>query len=296
MVAGILIAVSAGAFWTLSGIANSLCARYKLSIVTYLFSNVLCSFLLSVFLCVRYHALTLDSVVSLAPILIPSGILNTSGALLLQYAMKSGHHGIVFLLSQSAMIIPFLFGILLFREQPTLLQFAGGALIFAGMVCCAAPKIRFGKKAENNSSRKWLYYAIFAFLGFGLAQTLMTLPSWYGLKDAANIRTSCLYFGSTLIMSVYAGVISPGHFDFSKRLILCGIIVSVLNLISMMLMFHALDHLRAYRLSSIGFPLAIASSLVGFTLYSILILREKCYVLTLAGLLQIIAGGIFISK
>jgi drug/metabolite transporter (DMT)-like permease len=91
------------------------------------------------------------------------------------------------------------------------------------------------------------------------------------------------------------GAIRKKELQFSKKLIVCGILVSISNLFSMYLMFYALDALGAVNLASMGFSLAISASLAMFTLYSIFILREKCYAMTLFGLLFIIAGGLLIS-
>ena len=79
-------------------------------------------------------------------------------------------------------------------------------------------------------------------------------------------------------------------------LVLCALVVSLLNVFSMCLLFLAMDALAHAAAAGIAFALAIASSLVFFTLYSLLWLREKCYLSTLSGLVEMVFGGMLISS
>lgn len=301
MITGLLLTVLAGCIWSLCGIANSYCARFNLSITTYLFSNTLCSCILASIFIVRHDVVSSSSWGTLCAILIPAGIFNTGGALLLQYALKRGHHGIIFLLTQSAMIAPLLAGVLFFGENLSSFQAVGCCAILCGMICCAVPKLSFKKapaseeqahEEEKKSGRYlWLILALCSFSSYSIAQTMMTLPSLIQLQDPARMRSALLYLGSALLMTAF-GPISGTKLQFNKKLILLGIIVSILSLLSMVILFSALDRLSMYHLSSIGFPLAIAASLTGFTLYSLFIMKEKCYKMTLLGLLLIVTGGI----
>lgn len=295
MVTGVLLTLAAGSFWSLSGVVNSCCAKYKLDIVTYLLSNVLCSFLLSLIFCFDYNT-PLRNLGVMAMIMIPAGMANTSGALLLQAALKRGHHGIIFLIANAAMVVPFLTGILFFGEAPSILQYGGAMAIFLGIFCCSVPKLKNG---QNNGEAHWFRYAIFSFLCFGLAQTLMTMTSFPAFSDYAipgNSKTTLLYTGcSTLMILRSIGAIRKRELQFSKKLVLCGILVSICNLFSMYLMFYALDALASVKLASMGFSLALSASLAMFTVYSIFIIREKCYFMTMLGLLLIVAGGLIIS-
>jgi drug/metabolite transporter (DMT)-like permease len=296
MISGILLTLAAGSFWSLSGVVNSCCAKYKLDIVTYLLSNMICSFVLSLIFCFDYNT-PWNKLAVMAAIMIPAGVANTSGALLLQAALKRGHHGIIFLIANAAMVVPFLCGLLFFGERPSLLQSCGTAGIFLGVFCCSVPKLK--NSGDNKNSTHWFRYALLSFLCFGLAQTLMTMTSFPAFKEyaiAGSSKTTLLYCGCAALMTLRAaGAIRKKELQFSKKLIVCGILVSISNLFSMYLMFYALDALAAAKLASMGFSLALSSSLVMFTLYSIFIIREKCYFMTMLGLVLIITGGLLLS-
>ena len=295
MLTGVLLTLAAGTFWSLSGVVNSCCAKYKLDIVTYLLSNMLCSFILSLIFTFDY-SVPLNKLAFTAMIMVPAGMANVSGALLLQAALKRGHHGIIFLIANAAMVVPFLTGLIFFGERPSIVQLCGAVAIFFGIFCCSVPKMKNG---QNKNEANWFKYAIFSFLCLGIAQTLMTMTSFSCFREyaiAGNSKTALLYLGCALLMFLRSwGAIRKKELQFSKKLIVCGILVSISNLFSMYLMFYALDALGSVNLASMGFSLAISASLAMFTLYSIFILREKCYIMTLLGLLFIIAGGLLIS-
>ncbi len=296
MFAGIALSVLAGGIWTLTGVVNSCCARFKLDLVTYLLANTLFSLLLTSLLFIHPDGFLSRNTVLLAGILIPAGVLNTSGALALQKGLQKGHHGIVFLIAQSALVLPFLTGVLFFGEKPGALRWLGAGFILSGMIFCAVPKIREEKNGVSTE-KGWLFYAVASFLLFGIAQSLMTVPSfWKGFTDGAGVRTPLIYAGSSLLM-VTAALYPPVRktLVFNRTLILCGIIVSILNTASMGIIFSALDLLSKGGIGAIGFPLAISASLVGFTLYSLFVMKEKCYAFTILGLFVILAGGILIS-
>lgn len=296
MLTGVLLTLAAGSCWCISGVANSRCAKEKLDIVTYLFSNVCCSFLISLIFLFDY-SIPMSKLSVIALIMVPSGMINTAGGLFLQAALKRGHHGIVFLIANSAMILPFFAGLIFFGERPSLIQYFGSAAVFLGILSCSAPKLK--TEEHNKQGSHWIRYTVLTFLCFGIAQTLMTMVSFPVFRDYSipgNSRSALLYLGSTMMMTMRAAAaIRKKELHFSKRLILWGFLVSLSNLFSMFLLFYALDALGKVGFASIGLSLASSASLGLFTLYSIFVIRERCYFLTVLGLLLIISGGILIS-
>ena len=62
-------------------------------------------------------------------VMLVAGVFAPLGMLSMQKGMRMGNHGVVWTIGQSAMLIPFLFGVLIMRETVSVLQIVGMAAI-----------------------------------------------------------------------------------------------------------------------------------------------------------------------
>ncbi len=294
---GILLALVTGLLWNVSGIVNSICAKKDYDLYSYLLTNVVFTALFTGILSGGFIGVFRRDLLLFAGVSMLSGVINTSGALFLQKALQKGHHGIIFLISQSSPAIPFIAGMVLLGDRPSFLKVGGVALIFAGMVLAALPKLREGSRNPGGKKLGWLPPALLSFGCFGIAHTMLALPSLMALPEGtAKYRTFLFYCGSSVLMTAAAAVRRRAHeFAVNRALLLVGVVAAVLNVCSMSLFFKALDHLAAAHAVGLGSPLAISASLVGFTLYSWFYLREKREPAALAGLLCICTGAVAAS-
>ena len=175
---GILLSFAAGLLWNISGIVNSTCARKKFDIYSYLLTNVIFSAIFTGMIAAatgnvifRRESLLFIAVVMLA------GIFNTSGALLMQRALQLGHHGIIFLIAQSAPVVPFIAGMLFLGDKPTVQKIGGVMLILLGMFLAALPELCVRRTKDGIPQKKGLLHALFAFGSLGISHTLLALPS-----------------------------------------------------------------------------------------------------------------------
>ena len=294
---GILLALVTGLFWNVSGIVNSICAKKDYDLYSYLLTNVVFTAVFTGILSGGFTGVFRRDLLLFAGVAMLSGVINTSGALFLQKALQKGHHGIVFLISQASPAIPFIAGMTLLGDKPSVLKVGGVVLIFAGMALAALPGLR--KRIPNTEGKKleWLPPALLSFGCFGIAHTMLALPSLMVLPEGtAKYRTFLFYCGSSVLMTTAAALRRrTGKFAVNRVLLLIGVIAAVLNVCSMSLFFKALDHLASVHAVGLGSPLAISASLAGFTLYSWFYLREKREPAALAGLLCICAGAIAAS-
>ena len=293
MLAGFLCAFAAGGFWSCSGIINSLSARFKLDVRSYLLVNVLFTAMICAVFTVRWTVFFTATTAFSALFMLPAGIFNACGALTLQRALRTGNHAAVFLISQSAMVFPFLSAVLFFGENLSAKSIGGVLLIFAGMLTSAVPELRL---RERSADRRWLIYALGAFVTLGISQTLMSLPShWNHCGDSAHARTFLVYCGGSLLLLL--SVIFPGEekFRFSKMLAVGGGVTGIFNAISMALIFKALDILSSHNLAGLVFSCAIAASLVLFWIYAVLTIKEKRSLWQFCGILLTASGGILTS-
>ena len=294
---GILLALVTGLFWNVSGIVNSICAKKGYDLYSYLLTNVVFTALFTGILSGGFAGIFRRDLLLFAGVSMLAGGINTSGALFLQKALQKGRHGIVFLISQASPAIPFIAGMTLLGDKPSFLKVGGVMLIFAGMVLAALPKLRERGRHTEGKPLEWLLPALLSFGCFGVAHTMLALPSLMVLPEGTEkYRTFLFYCDSSVLMTTASALRRrAGTFAVNRVLLLVGVIAAVLNVCSMSLFFKALDHLASAHAVGLGSPLAISASLVGFTLYSWFYLREKREAAVLAGLLCICAGAVAAS-
>ncbi len=294
---GILLALSAGLLWNVSGIVNSTCARKNYDLYSYLLTNVVFSALFTGILSGSPAGLFRWDLIRFLLVVMAAGAINTSGALFLQKALQNGHHGIIFLISQSAPAIPFIAGMLFLGDSPTFQKIGGVLLILTGMVLAALPKLRKGQSSSGIPLKKWLIPTLLSFCCFGIAHTMLVLPSLMELPEGAQqFRTFLMYCGSSfLVISVTAGRFRSGKLEFNRMLLLIGVIAAALNVCSMGIYFKAMDYLAEAQAVGLGSPIATSASLAGFTLYSWFYLREKRELAALFGLICICSGAVLAS-
>ena len=178
MLSGILSSICTGLCWTCIGIVLSCCASRKLAIVPYCFLQTFLTGA-AAFLLIDFRQFTTGDLCILAGFVFTAGLLNSTGQYTVHSAMKCGNHAPVWAISQSALIFPFLTGIVFFHNQGSLCQWIGTVLIIAGILTPSAKDIR-------STSRCFLI-ALTAFFVFGVTQVLYGLPTQlYRFCDAAG--------------------------------------------------------------------------------------------------------------
>lgn len=293
MIIGFLYAFAAGGFWSCSGIVNSLSARFKLDVRGYLLANVLFTAFICAVIVVDWTKFFTVATAFCAIFMMPAGMFNALGALTLQKALRNGNHAAAFLISQSAMIMPFFTALLFFGEKIQARSFGGIILILGGMLFSAFPELR---KNGANKNHQWLIYALAAFALLVISQTLMSLPSYcqnYG--DPAQSRTFLIYSGGSMLLLLSVMIPGKEKFRFSEILGIAGGITGIFNTISMTLIFKSLDILSTCNLSGLVFSCAIAASLVSFGIYATITIKEKRSFWQFAGIISTALGGVLIS-
>ena len=109
---------------------------------------------------------------------------------LMSYAMQRGPNGVIWSIIQSALIFPFLIGILFFGSKFSLSRGIGVVLLLIALGFLAASK-------NNTTQRKnWKLPTFVAFVSAGLVITLKTIPSYY--PDMQQINSVARAFVSHL--------------------------------------------------------------------------------------------------
>jgi multidrug transporter EmrE-like cation transporter len=193
------------------------------------------------------------------------------------------------------MIFPFMTGILFFNVEPKLIRFAGLFLILGSLFLSG-----LGKNNDSHGGN-WKLLAFIAFLITGVVQNLVNLPSYF--ESTQNVTP--IYRTFTLALGVFTmAVIHTWHLRkkiaFKKNLSsrwLWGfnIILQLIGLtFAVVLQYPAMDTLAKCGAGSLSYPLMVGSCLVGFSCYSMFILKEEstplqkgAFVCCLAGIIMI---------
>lgn len=282
MLTGFLLAVFTGLTWCAIGIVLSRCARNDFDAVTYSVIQGAGSALFT-FLCyVRLADFELRAALPLILLILGAGTINGAAQAVVKNAMGKGNHGPVWAISQSALILPFIFSFFVFRESGSVFQWLGTGLIVFGIILPVAGEFR---KAGG-----WFLPAFAAFLMFGVCQIFYLYPSRDPVfADPSHLRPTLVCLGNLTGWS-FVGILRRKPLRFSKGVVITGIGMALLSVVSLKAFFESLDILTRNGLGGIGIPLVVGSNIAFFAFYALLILREKNKPRDWAGLGAVLAG------
>ena len=286
MIKAIIIAILTGLCWTSFGIILSFTARNKRDVVLFGIVQNFCCFVSALLFFVKWNNFDWIQTVRFIPLILSGGILNAIGQYTTNRAMQKGHNAIVWAISQSSMIVPFIVAAVCFHQSGSWQQWVGVLLILSGIILPNLP--------QAGKNTRWLLVALAAFLLFGLVQTCYLLPTFFKLSDPVNIRPAAAALGAVLGWSMTA-VVTKHRFEVQKSLIIAACGMSLISTVSLVLFFLALDQLARYDLSNIAIPLMVGSNIFAFVLFSMLTIREKCSWKEFSTLAALLAGLVMLT-
>jgi drug/metabolite transporter (DMT)-like permease len=299
MLLGVLLLMGTGLVWAFIGGLISYTARNNVNLVLLQCTQVVMTMIITFTIFPDYHMLShgiSSSTLILVGILLVAGSLNALATLTVQRAMRTGHQGVVWSISQSALVIPFLAGVLFFGEKLSLLHVTGIVLLLISLAAFGFAKNNTKEeypKEEFKKSPSWFFFALLALSIYGVQQTLMTMPSHLlSLTDSAHIRIPLISLGNGL---VYFSIWGKRPVLPTKHIFLLAAFTSLVSITSSFCLFTGLDKLAQSGMASVGFPICVGTCISGFAIYSILVLREKCTWIHIAGILLGLMGVVCVS-
>lgn len=298
MAHGVTLVILVGFCWSLTGVLFSRAAARGLNFFAFLGAASFISAALSWTFLADHHALLAGGVPGLfplAPVMIASGVLNSIGIVCLNRAMRGGHHGTAWTITQSALVIPFLCGVVLFGGSVSAGSGLEVLLVLVSLLLLVSgvPASRAREKAGPRKPASWLPAALFSFLLLGAHQTLTTVPSyWQNWSDAAGLRPPLLYSG---IVIGYARHTLVHRRSIDGTALLFASILSAVGIFAQVLLYRAMDLLAPAGLLPIVYPLAVSTAIISFAVYSIFLIREKISPGYLAGIGCGISGLLLIA-
>lgn len=208
---------------------------------------------------------------------------------LLVAAMRRGPKGITWTFGQSAMVMPYTAGIVIWGENP-------GWPGWPGIVAIITALVFFGWRRQGDVADRqpgWLPLVLITFTILGLAQTSFGVMSrWDGWQDTAGIRSPVALTTSFLVHLMTSTV----RRQRPRRSMFVPLIIWATGALgAYFLAFKSLDLLATYDLAAIVYPVGVATSMAVFCLYSVLFLGEKMSRRRLTGLLLALTGVVFLA-
>ena len=269
MFSGISLAILTGLCWTAFGAVLSFTARGKHNVVAFgIVQNLFCA-LVSLAFFTTPSALGQGRPPALFALIFAGGFLNSLAQFVTNRAMKQGHNGLIWAISQSSLIVPFIMAALCFAQSGTPAQWCGITLIIAGIVL---PNLR--SASGSSASGRALGAAFAAFLLFGTVQTLYLLPAMLDIPDPAHFRPVWAALGMTTGWMA-TGTICRQSLKPNRAMAILGCSMALISVSSLLLFFLAIDKLNQAGAGNIAIPLMVGSNIFFFTLFSIFKLREK---------------------
>lgn len=293
MATGIFMAALAGLFLAGFGAAISLCVRKGLDMFQFLFWNAFLTALLALLYPGRPDLAFSQGAPRFGELILwitGGGVCSISASLMVQRAMKHGSNNLVWAIQQAGLLLPFLSGVLFFRQNWGGFQLSGIALILAGLF------LPSGGNDARERFRSWFPFALGAFFLMGTAEAMQSVPSyWTGWEDSAVLRPALAYAGGSFGSAGAAFFLKRKLLPVGRITLLFSAGVAVWNVLTVICMFKALDLCSANGIGPVGFPVMIGASILFFAAYSVFVIREKNSVRQWAGLAAILSGVVIIS-
>lgn len=295
MIKGMFLVAFTGLLWCGNGIIFSYAARKSLDFIAIM---VVATFLGAILTLAFFSKPlmifngTLSRNTELALIMIGCGMIGTWGVILMQKSMRWGHHGITWIISQSAMIFPFLLGVFMFKETASLQKIAGLLLVVFSFI-----SFGLGQTHSTNQSNKpliyWFPLAIFSFFILGIHQSLSLIPNhWQNWEDTANLRATFINTG--FFIGYLPSMLFQRQFP-NRATLKLSFLSAIFVVVSPITLFWSMDLLAKQKMVSMVFPLAVGTCIIAFVIYSGLFLKEKFSRITFLGVIAGIAGLTLIS-
>lgn len=207
------------------------------------------------------------------------GFLNFYMLQIMSKAMQIGPNGIIWSIIQSALVFPFIVGILFFNVQFTVLR-------FLGIICLLASLVLFAfTKSNQSSNNKWRYLAFACLCIAAVQQNLTSMPSYFPEAKAVNSITRALASSSGACIA--AIIYNLVRMDNSllvklksniKNKTLWKYVISLqfFNLFFAYTLFYpGMNVMADAGLGGMSYPMMVGSCIVSFSLTAVIILKEK---------------------
>ena len=231
-----------------------------------------------------------------AGILTIGGFVNAFQLTLMSKAMQRGPNGIIWSITQSGFIIPFIIGILFFNSEAGIIRYSGFVLTIISLFL-----IGITQKTEKKEYSNWLLLTFGAFVITGISQTLSNIPSYFNqYNEISSVWRSCFSLVGMTLGALFSPFTDGSYKNYGSLLkenllkkqtwIYCPCLVGFDIVGNYFLLYPGMDSLAKAGAGAISYPIMVGACIIGFEIYSIVILREKRTLIQFVALLLCLLG------
>lgn len=291
-----------------SGMVHSYAARHRLhyfsfSTLTFLWGTLV-SFVFLVWANQRGPIVEIPHYKGTIAMIALAGVLGSLGFMFIQWAMRRGVHGIVWAISQMAMMLPFVWASVWYGEPMVLGKLAGMLAIVLSIAFFALGRVKVtGAVIDDGKSKRWLIHSLLSFFLIGVSMTLSIVPSYWGVNDFETSRylRAFVYLSASFLTYGVGKLITRDK--TGKKELLASFFHFTMSIITSNLLYVVLDDYEALNLAGIVFPAITIVSILAMAVYGKYAIREKYtryhvggFALGLLGIAFLGASGVRVSK
>jgi len=293
---GIFAMVMVGAGWTIWGYVMGKAPKLNIDVnaLLFIFTGLAFAISTAAAFSMGVPQATLKGWLLGYVILVIGGFANYFQLEIMSRAMQRGPNGIIWTIAQSGFIFPFAMGVICFNVPVYIYRAAGFILIIISL-------IMFGLSGKNDSSGKWKFLAMQAFVVTGISQALSNLPSYFVEAEAITPmwRTSGAAAGMVLGVVLVKIAELPKmvkvirqeikRWEVWKMAMLAGLSNVVF---SFLFLYPGMNTLEKLGAGAIAYPVMVCSCLAVFELFAIICLREERSPVQIAALILCLCGAV----
>ena len=293
MLVGILLTLFVGFLWSLVGVCFKYIAKEQLSIFDVsLITNTINLIILASILGVNLHGQGAEAVMpgmGYVLFVLAAAILSVIGNFILQWSMKYCNSSVCWAIGQSSLIVPFLAITFIFREELVLFKGIGTLVILGGMVLLSISSKGEAKEGGNKSFLGVLL-ALLSFAAMGVAGAMLSATSYLSYEDTAGFRPVLFMIAGYITIAGGKIITKEKGFKFNRKALGIIIIYCLQGLLAQILQYAAMDKLKVVGMNGCFYPIAVGTCIALYSIWSIVLFREKTNRITILGTLAVLFG------
>lgn len=283
-----------------SGIVQSHVAKQQLNYWAYssmtFFMGSICSFCLLLWVHQKSPIQEIPHYKGTIVMIALAGFTGSFAFAFIQYAMRKGIHGIVWAITQLAMVIPFISAGLIFDEPWSLAKLIGVGAIASSVIFFAFGRFQGEiNTLKGHEGMGWLGLTLIAFLLIGASMAFSSVPSYWGVEQSEGSRylRAFVYLFSVFIV-YFSGKIITQH-RLTRREFKASCFHFAMAMTASNLTYVTLDKLGEVGAAGIVFPVVTIVSIIGVAIYGKFVLREVYTRYHISGMILGILGIVFLA-